>query len=94
MDFFLVLALNDAPSHDDPWLDKQVFGTINVIQPGEIRQYLYCLQPLPEARLNVRTLRGASNIGKLDLMWRTALGDRGRLQTSQLQRMVELFSAC
>lgn len=34
-------------------------------------------------------LRGESNIGKLDLIWRTAIGDRGRLQTSQLQRMVK-----
>jgi len=84
---FKVLALNDVPLHDNPWLDGQVFGGVNVIQPGEIRQYLYCLQPLPEARLNVRTLRGASNIGKLDLVWRTSMGDRGRLQTSQLQRM-------
>ena len=25
--------------------------------------------------------------GKLDIVWRTSMGDRGRLQTSQLQRM-------
>lgn len=25
--------------------------------------------------------------GKLDIVWRTNLGDKGRLQTSQLQRM-------
>jgi hypothetical protein len=38
-------------------------------------------------------LRGESNIGKLDLIWRTAIGDRGRLQTSQLQRMVKKKNA-
>lgn len=26
-------------------------------------------------------------LGKLDIAWRTNMGDRGRLQTSQLQRM-------
>ena len=84
---FAVRALNDLPSQDDPWLDGQVFGSVNVIQPTETRQYLYCLQPLAEARLNVRNLRNTNNIGKLDLVWRTSLGDRGRLQTSQLQRV-------
>ena len=32
-------------------------------------------------------MKGATNIGKLDIIWRTNMGDRGRLQTSQLQRM-------
>lgn len=67
----------------------QLFGgTVNLVQPGEIRQYLYCLKPCQSIRENCRVLRGGSNIGKLDLVWRTAIGDRGRLQTSQLQRMV------
>jgi hypothetical protein len=36
---------------------------------------------------NHKLMRGVTNIGKLDIVWRTAMGDRGRLQTSQLQRM-------
>ena len=48
-------------------------------------------QPKHIVRDNHRILRGESNIGKLDLMWRTAIGDRGRLQTSQLQRMVKFL---
>ena len=68
--------------------DRELFGLVNVVQPGEVRQYLYCLKPNEEARRDFRVLRGESNIGKLDLVWRTSLGDRGRLQTSQLQRMV------
>ncbi len=28
--------------------------------------------------------------GKLDIVWRTNMGDRGRLQTSQLQRISPL----
>lgn len=78
-------------SHNEitpPQGNAQLFGLVNVVQPGEIRQYLYCLKPNEEARRDYRVLRGESNIGKLDLVWRTSLGDRGRLQTSQLQRMV------
>ncbi|KAI9557246.1 hypothetical protein GHT06_017069 [Daphnia sinensis] len=63
-------------------------GIVNIVQPGEIRQYLHCLKPKQDVRGNLRLLRGESNIGKLDLTWRTTIGDRGRLQTSQLQRMV------
>jgi len=84
---FKVLSLNDFPSVGNPPSDSSLFGPVNVVQCGEIRQYLYCLQPRAEARLDSRALRGESNIGKLDLVWRTSLGDRGRLQTSQLQRM-------
>jgi len=82
--------LNDFPSGGNPSSDTLLFGPVNVVQCGEVRQYLYCLQPRAEALLDSRALRGESNIGKLDLVWRTSLGDRGRLQTSQLQRMVYL----
>ncbi|KAF7265548.1 hypothetical protein GWI33_021003 [Rhynchophorus ferrugineus] len=33
------------------------------------------------------SLSGATNIGKLDIVWRSNLGEKGRLQTSQLQRL-------
>jgi hypothetical protein len=45
-------------------------------------QFLYRLVP------KVENARQATNIGKLDIVWRTTMGDRGRLQTSQLQRQV------
>lgn len=66
----LVFSLNEVePRNDDGNL---LYGIVNVVQPGEIRQYLYCLKPNEEARLNYRVLRGESNIGKLDLVWRVA----------------------
>ena len=68
--------------------EMSVFGRINVVNPHDTRQYLYCLKPRKEARENPVTLRQATAIGKLDIVWRTNMGDRGRLQTSQLQRMV------
>lgn len=33
-------------------------------------------------------LQSASIVGKLDIVWRTSFGERGRLQTSQLTRVV------
>lgn len=67
----------------------KLYGKIvDVVQPTEIRQYLHCLKPITCVKNDIRTLR-QSNIGKLDLLWRTSFGDRGRLQTSQLMRMVE-----
>jgi len=35
----------------------------------------------------------ANVVGKLDIVWRTAFGERGRLQTSQLQRVVCIITA-
>lgn len=45
-------------------------------------QFLYRLIPKVE---NART---STNIGKLDIVWKTSMGGSGRLQTSQLQRQV------
>merc|ERR1719229_1984285 len=55
------------------------------LQSGDSWQFLFCLKPRPEH--NNRNLKLVTNIGKLDIVWRTALCDKGRLQTSQLQRL-------
>lgn len=82
---FSVSALNTAANNES------VFGKVNVLQPQASRQFLYCLAPQQSLTNDVRLLSGATNIGKLDMVWRSNLGERGRLQTSQLQRMVCLF---
>lgn len=61
--------------------DKSVFGSMNLLRPGAACQYLYRLIPKGPVMLPV-----ATDIGKLDIVWRSNLGERGRLQTSQLQR--------
>lgn len=48
------------------------------------------LQPKPEIAKDIKTLRQANNVGKLDIVWRSNFGEKGRLQTSQLQRLVSL----
>jgi len=89
--FFNVNALNEV---DDEGRGKgeedqkeSVFGRVNCIQPQDARQYLFCLTPRADIKVNYKLLKSVTHIGKLDIVWRTSMGDRGRLQTSQLQRM-------
>ncbi|XP_075446287.1 trafficking protein particle complex subunit 13 isoform X3 [Ascaphus truei] len=66
---------------------SSTFGTKTYLQPLDTRQYLYCLKPKPEFAEKAGVIKGVTVIGKLDIVWKTNLGERGRLQTSQLQRM-------
>ncbi|CAH1183007.1 unnamed protein product [Ceutorhynchus assimilis] len=66
---------------------ESIFGKVTLLQPQSISQYLYCLTPNEKLISDVKSLSGATNIGKLDIVWRSNLGEKGRLQTSQLQRM-------
>ena len=43
-------------------------------QSGDSWQFLFCLRPRPEH--NNRNLKLVTNIGKLDIVWRTGLCDR------------------
>lgn len=71
------------------------FGRMSYLQPMDTRQYLYCLKPKAEYAEKAGVIKGVTVIGKLDIVWKTNLGERGRLQTSQLQRMVlDLVSGC
>ncbi|KAK3854007.1 hypothetical protein Pcinc_031215 [Petrolisthes cinctipes] len=85
--YFTVVSMNKISTDSN----SLVFGGINTINTHDTRQYLYCLKPRPEARASPATLRHATAIGKLDIVWRTNMGDRGRLQTSQLQRMAPQY---
>lgn len=56
------------------------------LNPKDIRQYLYCLKP-KTADYSLNYYRGGTSIGKLHMVWRTSMGERGVLQTCDLQRM-------
>lgn len=58
---------------------------LSYLNPFDTRQYLYMLKLKPENMKHSLTERVAA-IGKLDIVWKSNLGERGRLQTSQLQR--------
>ncbi|XP_063364243.1 trafficking protein particle complex subunit 13 [Cydia amplana] len=78
---FTVKSLNEDENGDS------VFGDVTLLQPQESCQYLYCLTPRESIAKEIKLLALAKNIGKLDIVWRSNLGEKGRLQTSQLQRV-------
>jgi len=61
------------------------FDSSKFLNPQDVKQYLYKLTPKDEKG------RSANTIGKLDIIWKTSMGERGRLQTSQLPRKVPTF---
>ncbi|XP_028163525.1 trafficking protein particle complex subunit 13 [Ostrinia furnacalis] len=81
---FSVKSLNEIVSENE---GLSVFGDITLLQPQESCQYLYCLTPKENIAKEIKLLTAAKNIGKFDIVWRSNLGEKGRLQTSQLQRM-------
>ncbi|EFA07324.1 trafficking protein particle complex subunit 13 [Tribolium castaneum] len=78
---FKVTSLNVTPT------GESIFGKTTLLNPQAVCQFLYCLSPNEKLSSDLKSLSGATNIGKLDIVWRSNLGERGRLQTSQLQRM-------
>ncbi|KNC84462.1 hypothetical protein SARC_03326 [Sphaeroforma arctica JP610] len=64
-------------------------GRLPYINPNDIRQYLYRLTPKTP---NDPLARAATVVGKLDISWKTSMGEQGRLQTSQLPRKVKAQS--
>ncbi|KAK0082107.1 hypothetical protein PV325_003353 [Microctonus aethiopoides] len=66
---------------------ESIYGNVNLLDPKCSRQYLYCLMPQLSLMKNPKMMHNATNIGKLDIIWRSNMGERGRLQTSQLTRM-------
>lgn len=64
---------------------------MNCFNSNEIRQYLFQLHNIPQRSIDVRQLKSNTHVGKLDIVWRTNMGEKGRLQTSALQRIVSLY---
>ncbi len=50
---------------------------------GGIRHFLYQLTR-PSGAPTVAKAEGSNTLGKLEIMWRTTLGEPGRLQTQQI----------
>ncbi|KAK2579027.1 hypothetical protein KPH14_002821 [Odynerus spinipes] len=66
---------------------ESIYGKVNLLDCGCSRQYLYCLKPQMSLQKDPKMMHNATNIGKLDIVWKSNLGERGRLQTCQLQRV-------
>ncbi|XP_040568914.1 trafficking protein particle complex subunit 13 [Lepeophtheirus salmonis] len=80
---FNVSSLNSIVGLDE---DNSVFGTVNCLQANDSRQYIFCLTPKSNSKSDHKLLKSIIAVGKIDVIWRTNLGERGRIKTSQLQR--------
>uniref|UniRef100_A0AAF5PY18 Trafficking protein particle complex subunit 13 n=2 Tax=Wuchereria bancrofti TaxID=6293 RepID=A0AAF5PY18_WUCBA len=78
-DFYLSSEIS-PPGTENETMDQ------SYLNPSDIRQYLFCLKP-KTTDYSLNYFRKGTSIGKLDMVWRTSMGERGRLQTSALQRM-------
>ncbi|KAI8612896.1 hypothetical protein BC830DRAFT_525535 [Chytriomyces sp. MP71] len=77
----MTLEYQDADSHTK----QSVFADTALLNNSDSRQYLFSLTPKTP---NDPLAKTTPTLGKLDLQWRTTLGQQGRLQTSQLSRKV------
>jgi hypothetical protein len=57
------------------------------IRPNEITTYMFYLKPRNESTFE--QLHSSSTLGKLDIVWMSGFGERGRLQTNQLPKPVK-----
>ncbi|BES98978.1 Protein of unknown function (DUF974) [Nesidiocoris tenuis] len=88
------LILERVSLESSPYFSVEKYNTLqkvgdlqlNVMAPGEKKQFLYCLRPDWKQVPNLKSLFDTTYIGKLDIVWRSSLGERGRLQTSQLHK--------
>ncbi|CAG8466115.1 3930_t:CDS:1 [Paraglomus occultum] len=78
------VSSNSTSAGKDGISKKSIFGAYNYLNPQDIRQYLYMLNP--KSDVDDRVARTTNALGKLDIIWRSSFGETGRLQTSQLTR--------
>ncbi|TFK42800.1 hypothetical protein BDQ12DRAFT_710033 [Crucibulum laeve] len=72
--------------------DISIFeGSLAVMQPQDMRQYIYILTPKQTTTVPVVHAPGSIiPLGRLDISWRTSFGEPGRLLTSVLSRRIPL----
>jgi len=63
---------------------KSMFsGVMSLMQPQDTRQYIYIIHPItPPSSLVTHEPGSIIPLGRLDLSWRSGLGEPGRLLTS------------
>ncbi|KAI0797742.1 hypothetical protein C8Q75DRAFT_844974 [Abortiporus biennis] len=81
-----------APQTSSSSQEDTIFsGTMSLMQPQDMRQYIYILKPKSIPNFPVAHLPGTViPLGRLDISWRSSLGEPGRLLTSMLSRRIPL----
>lgn len=72
--------------------EKQLFsGSLALMQPQDIRQYIYILTPKSSSLIPAAHVPGSIlPLGRLDIFWRSSFGEPGRLLTSMLSRRIPI----
>jgi len=66
-------------------------GTMALMQPQDMRQYVYIISPkVTSSSLPINAPGSIIPLGRLDICWRSHLGEPGRLLTSMLSRRIPL----
>ncbi|PFH47167.1 hypothetical protein AMATHDRAFT_152793 [Amanita thiersii Skay4041] len=75
--------------------EKSIFsGSMTLIQPQDTRQYVYILTPKTPTLFPLTYPPGSVvPLGRLNICWRSSLGEPGRLLTSMLSRRIPLTTA-
>ncbi|EED78834.1 predicted protein [Postia placenta Mad-698-R] len=69
-------------------------GSMALMQPQDMRQYVYVLSPVILTAFPVAHAPGSIvPLGRLDISWRSSFGEPGRLLTSMLSRRIPLIQA-
>nr|VWO98687.1 N/A [Ganoderma boninense] len=69
-------------------------GSTALMQPQDVRQYIYILLPVSLPPFPITHAPGAIlGLGRLDISWRSSYGEPGRLLTSTLSRRIPLIQA-
>jgi len=84
-----VFTVKNLTVDDDESNEDNIFCNGTSLQTQDSWQYLFWLTPKPGVSCE-KVVKSMTSIGKLDIIWRTAYGDKGRLQTSQLQRQLAM----
>ncbi|KAG1730591.1 DUF974-domain-containing protein [Suillus lakei] len=82
-----VADANTMPSAEDNKDQRLFSGSMALMQPQAIRQYIYILTPPSSSSFPaVHPAGSAIPLGRLDISWRSQFGEPGRLLTSMLSR--------
>lgn len=75
--------------------ERSIFsGSMTLMQPQDIRQYIYILTPKSiELLPTVHAPGSIIHLGRLDMSWKSSFGEPGRLLTSMLSRKIPPFPA-
>ncbi|KAF9001975.1 hypothetical protein BDQ17DRAFT_1357845 [Cyathus striatus] len=86
--------VEEINANDSDNLDKNVFGgSLAIMQPQDMRQYIYFLRPKNVTDIPVVHLPGSViPLGRLDISWTSSFGEPGRLLTSMLSRKIPAAS--